>query len=84
MQTQKRTEEMTTKALTVISIHRNLRAARYTAGHCEGMTSDWVEIRSGDKSMAMDFDDFIALAEGIKETSPGPFISVTEGSRPDF
>ena len=75
---------MAKKPLTVISIHRNLRAARYTAGHCEGMTSDWVEIRDGDKSMTMDFDDFMSLAERIRETSPGPLVSVTGGDGPDF
>lgn len=71
------------KALIVANIHRNLRAARYTASHCEGATSDWVDIRSGDKSIQMDYDDFIALADAVRAMEPGPRINVV-GERADF
>lgn len=71
------------KALIVANIHRNLRAARYTAGHCEGLTSDWVDIRDGEKSITMDYDDFIALADAIRNMELGPRISVVDG-RADF
>lgn len=75
---------MTSKALNVAMIHRNLRAARYTAGHCEGATSDWVDIRSSDTKITMEYDDFVALAEAVLAMPVGPTISVAGGPGADF
>lgn len=71
-------------ALNVVSIHRNLRGARYTRRGAEAATSDIVEIRSHYGDIMMDYDDFKALAEGLIKAGPGPEIAPHTHGEPDF
>lgn len=70
--------------LTVVMVHRNLRGARFTGVHCEGATSDNVEIRSCYGNIRMDYNDFCALARALIDAPPGPAYALASGEEPDF
>ena len=65
---------MTRKPLNVVSVHRNLRAARYQQKHGEGATSDQVQLRYNNEIMQIEYDDFMALTEGLRDSPMGPIL----------
>lgn len=66
---------MSRSVLNVATIHRNLRAARYQQRHCEGATSDQIQIRYNDEELQIKYADFMALAEALRDAPLGPEIN---------